>query len=479
MGKNEGTMFTSVWMETTKEQAVTLLIVPFALCQIVVGGGVLHCIEPRENLWVTWVNRTGQSAFCLSLASATELFHSCLIGVPSYDVSHFANCSTGRCAKETQVSNCSAKLIRGLNHTLPWDTQELNLLGSMRIGNTTNNWTQTCFVFAGPAFTGTNYFHSFSWSGWTNVTPTASYYDYRGHSGTVTFCGTNDTNKKSPQSLGAYGMEMRGGLPLWNNDTPKALPPDVFLICGDRAWQGILHNVYGGPCYLGQLTLLAPDQQWWKSVTTRPKRSNTGLSPNCDDRVTLSGATAHVFTALFVPGGAAASALNQLGKLACWAAKQANVTTKVLSSLLEDQNSLRHAVLQNRAAIDFLLLAQGHGCEDFEGMCCMNLSDHSESIHKQLQWLKQHTNQKQQNEGYFDGLLTSLFGNLPAWLKALIVEGLCICIVLIVVGVIICICFNCLKKALSRMIDYAWLAQKQEGGIVESWLDKRGHSLVY
>ncbi|KFO80342.1 hypothetical protein N303_02123, partial [Cuculus canorus] len=32
-------------------------------------------------------------------------------------------------------------------------------------------------------------------------------------------------------------------------------------------------------------------------------------------------------------------------------------------------------------AIDFLLLAQGHGCENFEGMCCMNLSDHSESIH--------------------------------------------------------------------------------------------------
>ncbi|KGM00405.1 hypothetical protein N301_11679, partial [Charadrius vociferus] len=36
------------------------------------------------------------------------------------------------------------------------------------------------------------------------------------------------------------------------------------------------------------------------------------------------------------------------------------------------------------AAIDFLLLAQGHGCEDFEGMCCMNLSDHSSSIHERL-----------------------------------------------------------------------------------------------
>jgi len=78
-----------------------------------------------------------------------------------------------------------------------------------------------------------------------------------------------------------------------------------------------------------------------------------------------------------------------------WAEKQASVTTKVLQSLLEDQSSLRHAVLQNRAAIDFLLLVQGHGCEDFEGMCCMNLSDHSKSIHKQLQRLEQHVNQIQ------------------------------------------------------------------------------------
>ncbi|KGL94449.1 hypothetical protein N301_16759, partial [Charadrius vociferus] len=41
------------------------------------------------------------------------------------------------------------------------------------------------------------------------------------------------------------------------------------------------------------------------------------------------------------------------------------------------------------AAIDFLLLAQGYRCEDFEGMCCMNLSDQSESVHKSIQMLKE------------------------------------------------------------------------------------------
>ncbi|KGL76213.1 hypothetical protein N309_08915, partial [Tinamus guttatus] len=40
------------------------------------------------------------------------------------------------------------------------------------------------------------------------------------------------------------------------------------------------------------------------------------------------------------------------------------------------------------AAIDFLLLAHGHGCEDLDGMCCMNLSDHSVSMHRRLQEMK-------------------------------------------------------------------------------------------
>ncbi|KFW80801.1 hypothetical protein N305_13334, partial [Manacus vitellinus] len=34
------------------------------------------------------------------------------------------------------------------------------------------------------------------------------------------------------------------------------------------------------------------------------------------------------------------------------------------------------------AAIDFLFLAHGHGCQEFEGLRCMNLSDHSQSYIK-------------------------------------------------------------------------------------------------
>lgn len=60
-----------------------------------------------------------------------------------------------------------------------------------------------------------------------------------------------------------------------------------------------------------------------------------------------------------------------------------------LSGFLANGKSVKHVTLQNRAATDFLSLTHGHGCVDFEGMCCMDLSDHSESIHRSMQQFKE------------------------------------------------------------------------------------------
>lgn len=78
-----------------------------------------------------------------------------------------------------------------------------------------------------------------------------------------------------------------------------------------------------------------------------------------------------------------------------------------------------HTVLQNKAAINFLLLAQGRGCEEFEGMCCINLSAHSESIHKRIADVRSGLHQLKQETGLgLDGWLKSL-GYGP-WMKDLI-----------------------------------------------------------
>ncbi|KAM4658291.1 uncharacterized protein AAGF69_008993 [Amazona ochrocephala] len=105
---------------------VKLLILLFVYSSV----SFLHEINPRKNLWVTWANESGVSEFCLAMASATDPFQTCLIGIPGYNENSFKAFSTNNCSKSTTVADCSAKLISGLIKTLPWDPQELNLMAS-------------------------------------------------------------------------------------------------------------------------------------------------------------------------------------------------------------------------------------------------------------------------------------------------------------------------------------------------------------
>ncbi|XP_055556201.1 uncharacterized protein LOC129734873 [Falco cherrug] len=177
---------------------------------------------------------------------------------------------------------------------------------------------------------------------------------------------------------GGFHIDVSGGYQL---------PPGIFLICGDRAWPGIPLYPVGGPCYLGRLTLFAPHMKDLLKMTQQCHRSRRALrtfDETCNDRVDLQSVTTNVLASIFMPGTMAALNAKNIRRLACWGEKQLNLTSQILSSLLLDVDSVRHATLQNRAAIDFLVLADGHGCEDFEGMCCMNLSDHSISMHKKF-----------------------------------------------------------------------------------------------
>nr|QMT29806.1 envelope protein [Avian leukosis virus]QMT29815.1 envelope protein [Avian leukosis virus] len=236
---------------------------------------------------------------------------------------------------------------------------------------------------------------------------------------------------------------------------PKALPPAIFLICGDRAWQGIPSRPVGGPCYLGKLTMLAPNHTEILKVLAnssrtgiRRKRSISHLDDTCSDEVQLWGPTARIFASILAPGVAAAQALREIERLACWSVKQANLTTSLLGDLLDDVTSIRHAVLQNRAAIDFLLLAHGHGCEDVAGMCCFNLSDHSESIQKKFQLMKEHVNKIGVDSDPIGSWLRGLFGGIREWAVHLL-KGLLLGLVVILLLVV---CLPCLLQFVSSSI---------------------------
>lgn len=181
-----------------------------------------------------------------------------------------------------------------------------------------------------------------------------------------------------------------------------------------------------------------------------------------------------IAASIFAPGVAVAQVLTTLNKLGCWLAKQSNVTSMALSGLLLDIDSVRHATLQNRAAVDFLLLAQGRGCEDFEGMCYMNLSDHSESIYKTIQMLKEGVKKLQVDDGW--SWLNNLFNGwgLSGWVLSLIKTGGLI-VVVVVLLMLPCL-MSLMQRALQKAIQAIFVAQIQKGGIVGdlSWTEAPG-----
>ncbi|KAL2307567.1 hypothetical protein Nmel_000539, partial [Mimus melanotis] len=154
---------------------------------------------------------------------------------------------------------------------------------------------------------------------------------------------------------------------------------------------------------------------------------------SCDPKLYSWNKSTSVAVSLFFPWVAAAKTLGDITHLGCWLSKQVNVTSAALSDLLKDEETTRHTSLQNRAAIDFLLLVHRHDCEDFEGMCCFNLSSRSTSIQANIQKLKDLV--KDLKTETIPDWLNNLFGQwgLTGWAASLVKGLLWILIIVYIV----------------------------------------------
>lgn len=94
------------------------------------GLGNLHKVDPRQNMWVTWANETGQDSFCLSLATPSDPFRTCLIGVPLKNMKGFGPWTT-------------AKIYDDLN-------QAKTDFCTIRSGSIPSNWCDTLNISINP-----------------------------------------------------------------------------------------------------------------------------------------------------------------------------------------------------------------------------------------------------------------------------------------------------------------------------------------
>ncbi|RMC19245.1 hypothetical protein DUI87_03851 [Hirundo rustica rustica] len=140
--------------------------------------------------------------------------------------------------------------------------------------------------------------------------------------------------------------------------------------------------------------------------------------------------------------------LGELAHLECWVAKQANLTTDALTNLLSDEETTRQATLQSRAAIDYLLLLHSHQCEEFEGLCCFNLTSRAENIHESIRQMKEVVaNIKREMDDWLSGLFGSW--GLSGWVTS-VIKTILLCLFVLM---LVIIAFGLLKRMLYNLVS--------------------------
>ncbi|TRZ16419.1 hypothetical protein HGM15179_010670, partial [Zosterops borbonicus] len=397
--------------------------------------------QPKANVWRTLARAMGQDHICLSQGSTKDPIVSCLVGIPSQESElppellqwkdNFNEKPFPEYSREYSVDRSLPYPITNpftlwknwiQSNVLPGspdEPQELELLGSSP--------ATFCIQFVYVPIPSAERFYHF-------LPENKAYY-------TTPWC-RQTAHVKMASTL---------------SHKPLTLPKGLFLICGDKAFSGIPSRLLGGPCTLGRLSLLTPNKTMimdWiiknTSIHTIQKRDLTDLDPDCEsDVIHWSKAKATAIT-IFLPWVSVAKSLGELGRLECWVAKQANVTSSALADLLADEEITRKATLQNRAAIDYLLLLHHHTCEEFEGLCCFNLSSRAENVRTSIKKIQDMVhNIKQETKDWFD----QLFGNwgLSGWVNSAVKTALLVLLLLFLIG----IAFGIIRRYTTKAITAA------------------------
>ncbi|RMC21914.1 hypothetical protein DUI87_02785 [Hirundo rustica rustica] len=179
-----------------------------------------------------------------------------------------------------------------------------------------------------------------------------------------------------------------------------------------------------------------------------PKRDLALFDASCDSEIIHWSKVKGVAVTVSLPWVSTAKALGELAHLECWVATQANLTSNALAGLLSDEEVTRQATLQNRAAIDYLLLLHGHRCEEFEGLCCFNLSTKAEDVHKAIQSIWGMVEDIKKETGDW---LSRMFGNwgISGWVGSIIKSLLLVLFIIVLIFIMICI----VRKILNRLIS--------------------------
>ncbi|XP_017276015.1 endogenous retrovirus group 3 member 1 Env polyprotein-like [Kryptolebias marmoratus] len=215
-------------------------------------------------------------------------------------------------------------------------------------------------------------------------------------------------------------------------------PVGMYWVCGNLAYP-YLPVDYNGRCGLGYVV---PAMRVLQSLPGRSvHRVRRGTS---DVFGTHNQSPFKNAVGTLLPFYGVMSALDQIADLSHTIEAIANATGRALTLLSNELASVRLLALQNRAALDFLLAAQGGTCAIIGSECCTFVPDYNVTIHEIVGHLQETAKSVHQ-----DG--SSLFDFLKPVFDSLSFQVIRVLIILVVLIVFLSFFVACMKKFLCNM----------------------------
>lgn len=212
-------------------------------------------------------------------------------------------------------------------------------------------------------------------------------------------------------------------------------PVGMYWVCGNLAYP-YLPVDYNGRCGLGYVV---PAMRVLQSLPNRSiRRVRRGSS---DVFGTHNQSPFKNVIGTLLPFYGVMSALDQIADLSHTIEAIANATGKALILLSNELASVRLLALQNRAALDFLLAAQGGTCAVIGSECCTFVPDYNATIHEIVGHLQETAKSVHQ-----DG--SSLFDFLKPTFETLSFQVIKVLIILVVLIMFLSFFVACMKKFL-------------------------------
>lgn len=158
------------------------------------------------------------------------------------------------------------------------------------------------------------------------------------------------------------------------------LPTGWFLLCGKTAYSFVPANSAGGPCTIGRVTVHMSQKATLKH-RVKTKREISSLL-TCGDRVHLWRAAEYASMTIFVTPEMTGFLNAELEYLACTTSRALDTTSHATGAVRQELSQVRKASGELQAMVDYLLLRQSHGCEQFKGNSHFDQLDSAQLINK-------------------------------------------------------------------------------------------------